>query len=211
LTAQPENSSPSAAFELLCCDRLIDRSHFFPRAAKEILAIIDNQGEYLWLLLSIGNYQRALLNGQSPTSATLVKRRDGSYYIQICVDLPTQPPNKTPKVIGVDLGRRSIAATSTGKTWHGERLNRIRDRYSRVRANVQVKRTRSSRRLLKRLSGRERRFHKWLNNNISKQLIAEAKQLNAALAFEDLTKIGQSLNKKPRSKTEVRAKARSSR
>jgi IS605 OrfB family transposase len=157
-----------------------------------------------WFTLSIGNYQRALLKDQSPTSATLVKRRDESYYIQICVDIPTQPTNKTPKVIGVDLGRRSIAATSTAHTWDGEQLNRIRDRYSRVRANVQAKRTRSSRRLLRRLSGRERRFQKWLNNNISKQLVAEAKQLNAGLAFEDLTNIRQSLNKKPRSKTERR-------
>jgi IS605 OrfB family transposase len=41
-------------------------------------------------------------------------------------------------------------------------------------------------------------------NNISKQLVAEAKQLNAALAFEDLTNIRQSLNKKPKSKTERR-------
>jgi IS605 OrfB family transposase len=58
--------------------------------------------------------------------------------------------------------------------------------------------------LLRRLSGRERRFQKWLNNNISKQLVAEAKQLNAALAFENLTNIRQSLNKKPRSKTQRR-------
>lgn len=154
--------------------------------------------------LAIGNYQRGLLKGQSPTSGTLVKRRDGSYYIQICVDIPTQPVGKTPRVVGVDLGRRSIAATSTGKTWDGKQLNQVRDRYSRVRANVQSKRTKSAKRLLRRLSGRERRFQRWVNNNISKQLVAEASRLNAALAFEDLTNIRNSLNKKPRSKSEKR-------
>jgi predicted RNA-binding Zn-ribbon protein involved in translation (DUF1610 family) len=51
--------------------------------------------------LSIGNYQLALLKGQSPTAATLNKTKRGDYYINICVDLPTQPPGKTPKVSGI--------------------------------------------------------------------------------------------------------------
>lgn len=64
--------------------------------------------------LSIGNYQLALLKGQTPTAATLNKTKRGDYYINICVDLPTDPTGKTPRVIGVDLGRRDIATTSQG-------------------------------------------------------------------------------------------------
>ncbi|MBE9227971.1 transposase [Phormidium sp. LEGE 05292] len=154
--------------------------------------------------LSIGNYQLALLKGQNPTAATLNKTKQGDYYINICVYLPTEPTGRTPKVIGVDLGRRDIATTSTGKAWNGKQIQNVRDRYSKVRANIQRKRTRSARRLTRRLSGRESRFQKWLNHNISKQLVREAKQFNAALAFEDLTNIRESLNQKPRSKTERR-------
>ncbi|MDJ0796958.1 MAG: transposase [Calothrix sp. MO_167.B12] len=173
--------------------------------------------------LSIGNYQRALLRGQSPTAATLNKTKHGDYYINICIDIPTDPTGKTPKVIGVDLGRRDIATTSTGKSWSGGKIQATRDRYSKVRANIQSKRTRSARRLMRRLSGREKRFQKWLNHpygfasrfksgnppnalahNISKQLVQDAKNSNAALAFEDLTNIRQSLNQKRRSKTERR-------
>jgi putative transposase len=154
--------------------------------------------------LSIGNYQLALLKGQSPTAATLNKTKRGDYYINICVDLPTEPTGKTPKVIGVDLGRRDIATTSTGKSWSGAQIQATRDRYSSVRANVQSKRSRNSRRLLRRLSGREQRFQKWLNHNISKQLVQSAKQVNAALSFEDLSGIRDSLNEQPRSKTERR-------
>lgn len=154
--------------------------------------------------LLIGNYQLALLKGQVPTAATLNKTKHGDYYINICVDLPTNPTGKTPKVIGVDLGRRDIATTSNGDSWSGKQIQNTRDQYSRVRANVQSKRTRSSRKLLRRLSGREQRFQKWLNHNISKQLVEDAKQSNSALAFEDLTNIRQSLNLQPRSKTERR-------
>nr|WP_258001501.1 transposase [Fischerella thermalis] len=122
----------------------------------------------------------------------------------MCVDLPTNPAGKTPKVIGVDLGRRDIATTSGSKSWSDEKIQNTRDRYSKVRANIQSKRTRSSRRLLKRLSGKEQRFQKWLNHNISKQLVQDAKRSHAALAFENLTNIRESLNQKPRSKSERR-------
>ena len=154
--------------------------------------------------LSIGGYQIALLRGQTPTSATLNKTKLGDYFIHFVVDIPTQPAGKTPRVIGVDLGRRDIATTSTGESWSGKQIQDVRDRYSKVRANVQSKRTRSSRRLLRRLSGRERRFQEWLNHNISKQLVQESKRMNASLAIEDLTNIRQSLNTKPRSKIERR-------
>lgn len=154
--------------------------------------------------LLIGNYQLALLKGQIPTAATLNKTRQGEYYINICVDLPTNPTGETPKVIGIDLGRRDIATTSNGNSWSGKQIQATRDRYTKVRANVQSKRTRSSRKLLRRLSGREQRFQKWLNHNISKKLVQDARQTNSALAFEDLTNIRESLNQKPRSKTERR-------
>lgn len=154
--------------------------------------------------LSIGGYQIALLRGQTLTSATLNKTRQGDYYINFVVEIDTPPTGKTPKVIGVDLGRSDIATTSTGKAWNGFQLQATRDRYSRVRTNIQSKRTRSSRRLARRLQGREQRYQKWINHNISKELVIEAKQLNAALAFEDLTNIRESLNTKPRNKTERR-------
>lgn len=140
--------------------------------------------------LKIGGYQIALLRGQTPSSATLSKTRQGDYYINIVVEVPTQPRNKTPKVLGVDVGLRDIASTSTGKSWDGKQLRETRAKFARVRASIQSKRTKSSKRLLRRLSGRERRFQKWVNHNISKQLVTEAKEFGV-IAFEDLTGIRQ--------------------
>ena len=58
--------------------------------------------------------------------------------------MPTNPTGQRLKVVRVDLRRRDIATTSTGKSWGGKHIQSIRDRYSFVRANVQSKRTRSS-------------------------------------------------------------------
>jgi putative transposase len=181
----------------------LDVRTFVYNEEKQTVGITLMSGRKQFKLL-IGNYQLALLKGQIPTAATLNKTKKGDYYINICVDIPTEPTGKTPKVIGVDLGRRDIATTSTGNRWSGETIQATRDRYSKVRANVQRKRSRNSRRLLRRLKGREQRFQKWLNHNISKQLVNEAKQASAALAFEDLTGIRDSLNEQPRNKTERR-------
>ncbi|MGY2765120.1 RNA-guided endonuclease InsQ/TnpB family protein [Thermostichus sp. MS-CIW-30] len=169
--------------------------------------------------LAVGRYQRERLAGSNPKSATLVKRKDGSYSIQICVETEPCPPQRTGRVLGVDLGRTDIAHTSEGDNWNGQQLNRIRDHYSRLRAVLQRKAskgTRSSRRrcreLLQRLSGKERRFQSrqrcvaktWVNHRISKAIVSRAKATNSAIALEDLTGIRERVNQQPRSKTERR-------
>ena len=161
--------------------------------------------------LDVGDYQRCKLKGQKPTSAQLCQHRDGSFYLHIQLTEEVPEPSEPVKVIGVDFGRREIAKTSTGKGWDGSQLNSVRDKFSRVRASIQKKAskgTRSSRRscrkLLKRLSGKEKRFQSWLNHSISATIVREAKQLNAAIAIEDLTGIRERTNKKPRNKTERR-------
>ncbi|WP_457393318.1 RNA-guided endonuclease InsQ/TnpB family protein [Thermostichus sp. MS-CIW-28] len=169
--------------------------------------------------LAIGNYQRGMLAGSNPKSATLVKRKDGSYYIQICVEKKPPKQQDTDKVIGVDLGRTDIAHTSEGDNWNGQQLNKVRDHYSRLRAALQRKAskgTRSSRRrcrqLLQRLSGKERRFQSrqrcvaktWVNHRISKVIVSRAKATNSAIALEDLTGIRERVNQQPRSKAERR-------
>ncbi|MFS8794550.1 transposase, partial [Synechococcus sp. R55.8] len=68
--------------------------------------------------LAIGHYQREQLAGSNPKSATLVKRKDGSYSIQICVEAKLPEQQNTAQVVGVDLGRTDIAHTSEGDNWN---------------------------------------------------------------------------------------------
>ena len=57
---------------------------------------------------------------------------------------------------------------------------------------------------MKRLSGCERRFQQWLNHNISKQIVVQAKATQSIIAIENLAGIREKTNTKPRSKTERR-------
>lgn len=157
------------------------------------------------------NYQIGKLKGTKPTSAQLCKHKDGNYYIHIQVKDEAPKPINSDNVIGVDFGRTDIAVTSDSKKWSGKEIRDVRDKYSKQRANIQKKAskgTRSSRRrcrqLLKRLSGKEKRFQRHINHVISKTIVLDAKKSNSIVAIEDLTGIRKRTNKQPRTKTERR-------
>jgi IS605 OrfB family transposase len=161
--------------------------------------------------LKVGNYQRGKLTGRNPTSAQLCKHRDGQFYLHIQIKDDAPDALVSDKVIGVDLGRRDIAVTSEGEKWDGTSIQQTRDNFSKVRASLQKKApkgTRTTRRrcreILKRLSGRERRYQQWLNHNISKSVVRRAVELSASIAIEDLTGIRERTNQRPRNKTERR-------
>jgi IS605 OrfB family transposase len=163
------------------------------------------------LSMDIGNYQRGILKGTEPKSATLVKRRNGDYYIHINLDNETPEPIVTKEVLGVDLGRTDIAYTSDKENWSGVPLNKIRNKYAWLRLALQKKAslgTRSSRRrcrqLLKRLSGKEKRWSKHINHEISRQLVNNAVASSRAISLEDLTGIRERTNQQPRNKQERR-------
>lgn len=161
--------------------------------------------------IDAGNYQRGKLKGRKPTSAQLCKHRDNKYYIHIQLSDDAPDPVRTRNIIGIDLGRRDIAVTSRGDKWDGSHITQTRDRFSKTRASLQKKAskgTRSTRcrarQVLKRLSGRERRYQTWLNHNISRAIIRQAFCTCSIVAIEDLTGIGERTNQQPRNKTERR-------
>jgi len=161
--------------------------------------------------LHIGNYQLGLLKGQKPKTATLVKRDDNSYYLNIQLESTPEKPLITDKVLGCDLGRTDICVTSENDSYSGKNTTKVRDHYSNLRSVLQqkaAKGTRSSRRrcrkLLQRLSGKEKRFQTHQNHTISYQLVQKAKTQHQVIALEDLTGIRERTNKLPRTKTERR-------
>lgn len=161
--------------------------------------------------IDAGNYLIGKLKGRTPTSAQLCKHRDGKYYIHIQLKDDAPAPVKAKNVIGIDFGRRDIAVTSNGDKWDGSGITQARDKFSKVRASLQAKArkgTRTTRRrvrnILKRLSGRERRYQMWLNHTISRAIVRDAMRSGSLVAIEDLTGIRDRTNQQPRNKTERR-------
>jgi IS605 OrfB family transposase len=93
--------------------------------------------------------------------------------------------------LGVDLGIVNLATDSDGETLSGERIERRRQWYATRRQALQKVGTRSAKRRLCLLKGRQRRFQQDTNHVISKRLVAKAKHTKRAIALEDLSGIRQ--------------------
>ena len=113
----------------------------------------------------------------------------GKWYLLATVDVPAATLVEPDGFIGVDMGIVNIATTSAGQNWSGDRINRLRHKNRRLRAKLQAKGTKSAKRLLKKISGREARFSADTNHLISKRIVTEAKRTGKGIAVEDLTGI----------------------
>lgn len=147
------------------------------------------------IMLDIGNYQKELLSDKHPKSAVVWKTRQGDYYIGIHIDVEEPPVNldEDHGWIGVDLGVVNIATLSDGTQYGNKEVRRVKDRYHKTRASAQHKGTSGTRKLLRRLSGRERRFMANVNHTLSHRIVAKAHSEGKGIRLEDLTGIRKSM------------------
>jgi putative transposase len=141
-------------------------------------------GGRLKIAFVCGQIQRAMLaNRKGETDLAFVR---GKWYVFANCAIP-HPKAACPQgFLGVDLGVAQIAADSDGNLYSGSHLQSMRHRQRRLRAKLQSRQTRSAKRRLKKLSGRERRFAKHVNHVISKQIVAAAERTGRGIAVEDL-------------------------
>lgn len=134
--------------------------------------------------------------------ADLVYKK-GKFYLFQTVDVPEQDVEDVEEFIGVDFGLTDIISTSDNTKHSADWINQYREKRQKVRSSIQSKGTRSSKRLLKRLGGKERTTATILNHTISKSLVKSAKEQGKGIAIEDLTNIrftSKRRNKKFRTK-----------
>lgn len=113
----------------------------------------------------------------------------GEFYLFVACTVETPEPIDVDGALGVDLGLINVATDSDGAQYSGAHVVSIRERRHRQRKRLQAKGTKSAKRVLRRLSGRETRFMTNVNHTISKQLVQKAQCTGRALALEDLSGI----------------------
>lgn len=113
-------------------------------------------------------------------------RRGNAFYLYATCEVPEAAPYTPAGFLGVDLGIANIATTSDGTVHSGKQVNSVRHRHRHLRKRLQRKGTKSATRVLRRLSGRERRFAADVNHRIAKQIVTEAQRTCRGIALEDL-------------------------
>jgi len=141
----------------------------------------------------MGTHQRKLFQFRKG-EVDLIFRK-GEFYLNAVCDVPEDSPIIPNDILGVDFGICQLATDSTGESFTGLEVERIRAKRFEQRQLLQQKaskqtqsgkRPRHIHKLLKRLSGREKNFRKIENHRIAKKLVGRAKAQNSAIALENL-------------------------
>jgi len=120
------------------------------------------------------------------TSADLLHDRRGRWWLHVVVTQPLTETAPTDEVVGVDLGIVHPATDSGGNYYGSDHWKVVEERTDQLRRRLQAKGTKSSRRHLKKMSRRQRRFRTDCDHVVSKRLVASVEP-GATLVFEDLT------------------------
>lgn len=120
-------------------------------------------------------------------TVTISKRSRVIIHLVFTIEVPDVEAEGD--VLGCDRGLYNIIATSDGELMSAKTTRATRRRYAYDRRTLQQKGTRSAKRRLKAISGREKRFVHNENHCLSKRLASRPDV--STLVFEDLSKVGR--------------------
>ena len=130
-------------------------------------------------------YYEKYIEWELRTSTLRYKKQHDTFYLHVTIR--KQSPETTgDKVLGIDRGIVNIAVCSNNKFFNSGQVKNTRAKYAHLRAELQEKGTHSAKRLLKKISGKEKRFVTDVNHCISKEIVSMPYDV---FAIEDLTSI----------------------
>ncbi|MBU0777469.1 IS200/IS605 family accessory protein TnpB-related protein, partial [Patescibacteria group bacterium] len=129
--------------------------------------------------------------------ADLITRK-GKFYLFQTVDIPEEDIKDVEGFVGLDFGIVNLAVTSDGKMFSGKESENVRKRATAFKRKLQKCGSKSAKRHLIKYSGKERRFKKHINHEISKQIVNNALKTRRGIALEDLKGFSPTVRKAQR-------------
>lgn len=155
-------------------------------------------GKRVSLILDVPDYFKEVFETWEFCGATVTYTKNTKQFWVRLVFETVDPEQVTGEIQGIDRGLYHQAVTSDGQFFISSKIRNVQRRYLYNRRKLQQKGTRSAKRRLKAMSGREKRFMKDTNHCVSKKL---ANQPGVAVfVLEDLSSIrtqrrGKKMNK----------------
>mgnify|MGYP001618884760 CR=1 FL=1 len=120
--------------------------------------------------IEIPEYYWKYLDWDYQTARLIYDKKKNKSYLHITFSRNFEETQKTKNYLGVDLGINNIAVTSNRQFFNSNKTKQVKSKFKYLRSRLQSKGTKSSKRLLKKISGREKRFMKQCNHEISKKI-----------------------------------------
>jgi putative transposase len=125
--------------------------------------------------------------GGTVATADLIYR-DGRWFLHVVVDVVAPDIAPTDAVIGVDLGLAQPAVTSEAAFLGKKAWRAVEHRRFKLRRALQAKGTRSAKRHLRKLKGKQRRFRRDCDHVLSKQIV-QSNPPGSTIVVENLANI----------------------
>lgn len=146
---------------------------------------IASVGGRIKATFDLPEYYYQYLHWEIRSSTLWYDKRSDTFYLH--VTMRTNPPEPSgDQVLGIDRGIVNVAVCSNNRFFNGKQIKNVRGKYKHLRAKLQSKGTKSAKRLLKKISRKEKRFVKDVNHCISKEIVNMPFDV---FALEDLTSI----------------------
>ncbi len=187
--ARVSASKKSKTFNGLSFD--LDARTFSFKNMKASISSIN--GRLKNITIDTGDYQKNMLKDKVSTSAKIVyNKKHKCFFIHIAAGYIFGDAIPNGNVIGIDRGLYNIAYTTDRFKFSGKQVMHKRKQYIKLRSSIQAKGTKGSKKLLKRLSGKEKRWMTDVNHRISRQIVDNANK-GDTLILEDLKHIRERL------------------
>ena len=173
----------------LCSIRLDHNRAYSLFLERSEVSILTLEGRKKFPLI-IPIYYENLFKTWRYTSADLCIYKN-QVYIHIVFEKEITDSPSSGNLIGIDRGLNNIAVSSDNKFYGGRQVKQKVRKFQKLRKRLQEKGTRSAKRHLKKLSGKERRFRADVNHTISKRIISNCK-VGDKIVLENLTNIRNS-------------------
>jgi putative transposase len=141
-------------------------------------------GGRLRLSFQCGKHQLDLLQGKIGQADLVLI--NGEFYLFASCWVEEGKPIDIDGVLGIDLGIVNIATDSDGQVFSGKEVDDNRRKFAHRRRNLQRNGSKSAKRKLKSISGKQSRFQKHTNHKISKSIVRKAQDTGRAIALEEL-------------------------
>jgi len=163
-----------------------DKNSFSIFLDKSEISLLTISGR-LRCKLILTNYHKEYFQDWKYSTADLVITKSKPYlHVVFEKEITDTPTNGT--FVGLDRGISNIAVTSNNKFFTGKHVKRVCKHYRDLRKKLQKVNTKSAKRHLRKISGKERRFKADVNHVISKKII-ERLNPGDTIVLEDLTGI----------------------
>ncbi|MEK6888403.1 MAG: transposase [Candidatus Aenigmatarchaeota archaeon] len=169
---------------------------YTPKLKDGVISISTVEGRKKFQL-SIPQHFKKYIYGT--VKGMVLVQRDKFFLCKLVIEIEDkQFKYKRTKILGIDCGINKIAVCSDNTFFASKHLKRRKGEFFYLRGKLQQRGTRSAKRLLKKISGRENRFVADVNHQISRAIVNS--KCNT-FVFEKLSvrknkKLGRRFNKK---------------